>query len=507
MKQLISKISNRNLFKLLILSAFLLLGLFFLYIKTRIKPVEGWDVRISILKEQKTKDQHIKDYFLASRNQHSNFERYNHLFNYFVDGYLSYKTTSGALTYYTGEISTRGRKINALEGFARFFPLASVWFSTGKDYLTVDNKNINLKEIIREAILSGTDPNNPDYWGTIQNKDQRIVEAADIALGLWLSKDQIWVTYSDNEKYQVIDWLSQALDREIDDNNWNLFPITIYKVMESLGFKDYTISDKINALYHRYKKKHYLGSGWFDDPPKGIDYYNAWSIHYSLFWIDQIDPEYDHTFIKNSHAEFLSFYKYFFGEKGFPIMGRSVCYRLAAPGPMLSGALLVPEEISPGLAFRSFDLTWRHFIANGALENGKVTQGIYRDDLSLLDSYSGAGSCLWSLRSFIIAIYVNQHVPLWNADEEKLPVEVADYSLENPTIGWLIQGNQGTGNITLKILANKSHNRISLKQYSLKNQLKEIFFQRPFRPKNQDMLYKNHTYSTQDLPYHSTDKK
>src|SRR5690606_28227203 len=123
----------------------------------------------------------------------------------------------------------------------------------------------------------------------------------------------------------------------------------------------------INKLYQTYKNQHYIGEGWFDDPPKGIDYYNAWSIHYSLFWLDQIDPTFDRDFIRKSHSEFIKFYKFFFSENGFPIMGRSVCYRLAAPAPIVTSSLIAASEIPKGLALRILDATWIHFVEHNSL--------------------------------------------------------------------------------------------------------------------------------------------
>jgi len=277
-----------------------------------------------------------------------------------------------------------------------------------------------------------------------------------------------------------------------------LFPITIVKALEALGYPDENNINYINNLYKKYKSKHYLGEGWFDDPPKGIDYYNAWSIHYSLFWLDQIDPTFDRDFIRNSHSEFVKFYKYLFSENGFPIMGRSVCYRLAAPAPIVTSALIAPEEISTGTALRTLDLTWSHFIRNDALQKGKLTQGYYNDDLRLLDGYSGAGSCLWSLRSLIVAFYVDKYIHLFKTQEEILPIETSDFKIENKTIGWTIIGNNNNQKISLLIEKNIDNKSYKLKKHSFKNRLREFFLKNPYRPNNKDALYKNYIYTTEN---------
>ncbi|MFM6122380.1 MAG: DUF2264 domain-containing protein, partial [Sphaerospermopsis kisseleviana] len=177
-------------------------------------------------------------------------------------------------------------------------------------------------------------------------------------------------------------------------------------------------------------------------------------------------------------------YRYFFSKNGFPAMGRSMCYRMAAPAPILTGTMLAPKEISPGFAFRVLDLTWRFFVEQNSLQKGTVTQGYFTPNLSLLDSYSGPGSCLWSLRSLIVAFYVDKFVPLWNSSPDKLPIEVADFSKVNQSIGWRIKGNKSTQSIELEILKNQGNKYSKIKEYGIISQIKEFITKRPFRPNN-----------------------
>ncbi|MGJ5643140.1 DUF2264 domain-containing protein [Formosa sp. S-31] len=487
----------RRYYILSILALLLSLGVVsYIYNKLQEIQIPGWSENIQAFPNSTYYDKEIKTSFTKELNTPI-IEKYNQLFKYFARGAYNYKSKSNALIYYPGAISSRGRTTNAIEGFARFFPLAASWlYSENPRNIQFKTSSYNLITLLKAGILAGTNRNHPEYWGDIQDKDQRVVEAADIALGLWLSKSFIWEEFTLSEKKQIYSWLEQAINKEIVDNNWNLFPIIIIKSLEALGFKNDQNSHHINSLYNSYKKKHYLGDGWFDDPPKGIDYYNAWSIHYTLFWIDQIDPNFDHNFIKTSLSDFLKFYKYLFSENGFPIMGRSVCYRMAAPSPIIAGAILLPNEISPGFALNTLDATWSFFIAKNALKNGKVTQGYFEDDLSLLDSYSGAGSCLWSLRSLVLAFYADKHISLFNSEKELLPVQISDFVVNNKTIGWNISGNKSNQKITLKIQKNFENPDYTILPYGLINSIKEKIFKRPFRPNNSNALYKNYIYTT-----------
>jgi len=496
MKALINLIIKKK--RLIIILFLAVLIAFFLFYKNKISgmAVDGWSETVMAYDNSDEIDIQIKQIFLDKKT-YSTIDRYETLFKYFAYGNVKYQSPGGAFIYYPGEISSRGRTVNGIEGFARFFPLAASWLhSNHSEILVLNSETYNLIDILKKGLINGTDPNNNEYWGDVTDKDQRIVEAADIALALWMCKDTLWNKLTTSEKNRVVIWLNQSVNKKIVDNNWNLFPITIVKALEALGYPDKSNLNYINKLYKNYKSKHYLGEGWFDDPPKGIDYYNAWSIHYSLFWLDQIDPTFDPDFIRQSHSEFVKFYKYFFSTNGFPIMGRSVCYRLAAPAPIVSSALIVQDEISTGLALRTLDATWMHFIKNNALQEGKLTQGYYEDDLRLLDGYSGTGSCLWSLRSLVVAFYVDKYLPLLNAEEESLPIEESNFKITNKTIGWTIIGDKLNDKISLEIEANVDNKSYKLLEYSNSNKLKEFLFKRPSRPNNKDALYKNYIYTS-----------
>ncbi|OZV68533.1 DUF2264 domain-containing protein [Winogradskyella aurantia] len=483
---------------LIVVLGALLISVLLGYNKISKIAVDGWSQHIEVYKNSDKIDKKLKEIFLDKKRFSTSY-RYNYLFKYFAYGNFKYRSGEGALVLYPGEISSRGRTINGLESFARFFPLAASWLSSNRAVIiTVHNEDINLPQILMKGLINGTNPKNLEYWGDVEDKDQRIVEAADIALALWISRDYIWNNFKASEKDQIANWLNQCINKEIVDNNWNLFPITIVKALQALGYSDEVNINYVKELYNNYKNKHYLGEGWFDDPPKGVDFYNAWSIHYSLFWLDQIDPTFDHDFIRKSHSEFVQFYKYLFSTEGFPIMGRSVCYRLAAPAPIVSSALIAPKEISTGLALRTLDVTWMHFVENNAVQNGKLTQGYYEDDLRLLDGYSGAGSCLWSLRSLIVAFYIDGLLPLMDAEEEALPVELSSFSVTNSTLNWTLKGNQTNQEIILLINKNINNSHYGLKDYNFINRSKEFILKKPFRPNNEDALYKNYQYSNKN---------
>lgn len=103
----------------------------------------------------------------------------------------------------------------------------------------------------------------------MKRRDQRIVEAADIALGLWISREYLWPTFSHQERQAIVTWLEQVMDQKVYDNNWLLFPIITLKSLQGLGISNQKYDQVIKERYQHYKQ-YYIGEGWFYDPPKII---------------------------------------------------------------------------------------------------------------------------------------------------------------------------------------------------------------------------------------------
>ena len=72
------------------------------------------------------------------------------------------------------------------------------------------------------------------------------------------------------------------------------FPVFIGAVLSSLDVPN--DRELVNQHYARFKE-FYRGDGWFSDGPDDTyDYYNAWAIHYQLYWLQQVDPDWDRDF-------------------------------------------------------------------------------------------------------------------------------------------------------------------------------------------------------------------
>ena len=426
---------------------------------------------------------------------------YDNLMCYLATSWATYRNATGSGAKYPGLPSWSGPECDLLEGFSRTMPLFGAWCASGRnpEVILANNKRLLLPEEFKRGLLAGTDPDASSYWGDMPGKsNQRIVEAADIALSLWLFRDIIWRNLRVHERNAVINWLSLVEGREGLDNNWHLFFVLIDRVLKSLGF-----SGRISGIHERFEriKEFHLGDGWFKDGPKGhVDFYNAWGFHYALTWIKRVDREWDPSFIKKVQSDFLKSYKYLIGPKGLPILGRSIQYRIAAAAPMVAGAESNPEIVSPGKARRALDVTWRYFLAHGALQRGIITQGYHGTNPRIVDPYAGPASSLWSIRSLVMAFYYGPEHGFWQSRSGYLPVELEDYSLTLTGPDWKVTGKQETGAIKIEVLANPVGSSPPLDPFGRIQILQNLAFGDPPRPKSLKAKYGRRFYRS-DRPF------
>jgi hypothetical protein len=127
---------------------------------------------------------------------------YNDLFSYFVEGFEAYRTPHGANAVYPGLPSRNGPASDELEGFSRIVPLMGAWVHSGRPRTLKLNNGVlvDLVATFRRGLIAGTDPHSREYWGQIHDYNQRIVEASDIALALWLYGNRVWPQLTQAQK-------------------------------------------------------------------------------------------------------------------------------------------------------------------------------------------------------------------------------------------------------------------------------------------------------------------
>lgn len=68
--------------------------------------------------------------------------------------------------------------------------------------------------------MSGTDPEGPEFWGNMEDLDQRMVESCPIGYTLAIAGKDFWDPLSDKEKHNVAAWIGSMNDKEMPNTNW-----------------------------------------------------------------------------------------------------------------------------------------------------------------------------------------------------------------------------------------------------------------------------------------------
>jgi hypothetical protein len=453
----------------------------------------GWRSRLAERRFPKSAEKWLDGFMTGTPPTRDDYAA---LFRYFISGFMVRRSRLGAHADYAGMGSYNGPAMDRLEGFSRIAPLAAAWLHGGRprQMAMSDGATVDLVDMLRAGIHAGTHPASPEYWGDIRHWSQAIVEAADIALSLWLTREQLWEGLPDGDRERIGRWLIQVNGKRIPDNNWHLFVAQVNAVLAALGMPH---DAEALARHYQRSKAFYRGQGWFRDGERedepGYDYYNAWGFHYHLQWLRRIDPALDAAFIDQAGREFVAVYRHFIGPAGLPMLGRSACYRMAAPVPLILAQHAGDRPIPPGEARRSLDVVWSYFIRHGAVRQGTVTQGYLATDARLLEDYSGPASCLWSLRSLVAAFAVPDRDAFWQAEPAPLPVEKGDYRLPVGPTGWTVVGDHATGSVAIETGATASP---SLEGSARADRLLDPFRRKPRRPKNIQAKYYRRRYDS-----------
>ena len=336
---------------------------------------------------------------------------------YFWHAHAHYRHHDGTLAYYPGQPSIYGARNDAIEGVTRLLPLWAAFSTSRYQDASLSGP---MSHAVKQALVHGTNPGHVGYWGPIGHRSTLICEGADIALALWLARDTVWNDLDAAERRQVLAWLKQAVGKQTADNNWHLFVVLIDLVLTTLDPEHvFSSQDRLRRV-----QDFYVSDGCFKDGPNGqVDFYNAWGFQYLLFWVHEISDTLVGGHYVDSLAQFCSWFQYLFTRRGLPLFGRSLCYRFAACGPLLSCALVAPATVSPGVAVAAYLANWQYFAGQGGLRYGRPTQGVFGDDVRWLDPYSGPASSFWGTRSIVLFCYVSRHLDWRHVAVEPLPAE------------------------------------------------------------------------------------
>jgi hypothetical protein len=365
------------------------------------------------------------------------------------------RSGSPARALYPDDLRNQPDSVDALESFARIAPAWAAWLYNPSNPARISfaGRQMDLAELLSRALLEGTNPDNPHtYWGEMDHFSQPIVEAADVAIAVWLSRERVFNQLSPKEQARVMAWLAKVDGKRTYFDNWILFPAISQMVRLKLGYpaSERDLDSRLEQI-----SRFYRGDGWYaDGPGNEFELYNAWMFgwHYLLWaWIDgERRPAYRAEVLRRAQS-FIQGFPYFFGSNGvYPAWGRSIVYRFSAVSAFATSYLLGVAPAIPGLLRRISSGCMRYFYEHGLLdpEQHYIYQGFHGRFPQAGESYISPGSPYWACHA-LFALSFDGSDPFWTAEEAPLPVEQADFDLALPAPGFVLHGEKATGQVLL----------------------------------------------------------
>jgi len=276
--------------------------------------------------------------------------------------------------------------------------------------------------LFAKGLANGTDPEHPEYWGKVTDRDQRMVELAALGFALRLIPQHLWDPLDERARRNVATYLLEARPLLFADNNWKFFRVMIDLGLERVGV-DFDRS--LTEQYLRELEAFYLGDGWYRDGnvPR-VDHYIPFAMHfYGLIYtaLATTDGARKQRFRDWARLFAPNIRHWFADDGGTLVFGRSMTYRFACAG-FWAALAFADEEALPWGEVKGYYL--RHLRWWGQYpitdRSGVLTVGFGYANLLMSENYNSAGSPYWAFKAFLPLALPASH-PFWTAEEAPAP--------------------------------------------------------------------------------------
>ncbi|KAB5533355.1 hypothetical protein GE09DRAFT_972709 [Coniochaeta sp. 2T2.1] len=349
-----------------------------------------------------------------------------------------------------------------LEGFAR--PLWSVGALLSCLHAGVEDTGLaeevsKVTNLWASGFVAGTDPDHPEYWGSVGQVDQRMVEAEIVSFGLLSAPDELFHRQSDQTKRNITSWLRGMNGKEMPDTNWRWFRVFAnLALVRVCGAPFASVKAEMDADLELLDS-FYLEDGWSSDGPwlttegfeetaaefvrtrrrdnvrsgRQVDYYSgSFAIQFSqlLFtmYSGGLYPERVERYRQQARNFGRSFWQYFDSHGSAIPFGRSLTYRFACGGFFAALAVAdvpgMPEPLSTPGQIKGHLLRhvrWWAVHSDGIFyPDGTMNIGWLYPNMYMAEDYNSPQSPYWCLKT-LIAVILARDSKFWTAEEQPYP--------------------------------------------------------------------------------------
>ena len=331
------------------------------------------------------------------------------------------------ITYPNADTPKWKERAEIFEGLARSFFIAAPLIANDSDAVSED---ILLREYYKKQVLEACTPGSRNYVlryedleqpgrdDFLLNTFQQTVETCALVICLWVSKEVVWDTYTEEEKERILDFIEGYAIRATVPQNWRLFNMLDLAFLHMNGR---AIDEDIMRHHASIILRYYAGDGWYRDG-HGFDYYSVLAFqmyaHIWCVWFGYEKEPYLAAKFEEYSNVFMQNYPAMFDKDGWVNMwGRSGLYRNAATSAFDGNFLLRNHTADPGLARRVSSGALMQFLSrDDVMYEGTFNLGFYKPFLPMIQPYSCAESPLWMGKAFLCLHFPEDH-PFWTAKE------------------------------------------------------------------------------------------
>lgn len=317
----------------------------------------------------------------------------------------------------------RDKRVTYMEAFGRLMSGLAPWLSLPDDHTPEGVQRKELRAWALKSYAHSVDPQSKDYllWRT---EGQPLVDAAYIALSFLRAYDQLWLPLDEKTKERYIAEFQQLRRVDPPYTNWLLFSATIecFLLKANANPDKYRINSALRKI-----EEWYVGDGWYADGPEfAFDYYNSFVIQPMYLeclevvveqkqnWIAR--PERYHVALKRAQKYSQILERFVSPEGTFPVIGRSITYRLGIfqPLALLAWKQQLPNELPNGQVKSAITLSMKRMFASEANFNEKdyLTLGFAGHQPHISDWYTNNGSLYLTSLAFLPLGLPADH-PFW----------------------------------------------------------------------------------------------
>ena len=347
----------------------------------------------------------------------------------------------------------RDKKVAYMEAFGRLLAGLAPWLNLPDDDTPESAKRKQLREWTRKAIINAVDPKSPDRLGW-ENGGQTLVDGAYVVEGLYRGYDSLWVPLPQETKDLYIKEIQGLRRYDPPYTNWLLFVAMEESFLMYVGarFDAYRIKLALAKV-----EEWYIGDGLYSDGPSfAFDYYNSYVIQpmYTecLEMIAAKRPNDSYLIFSKTNdktrgarnrlqevrkrmQKWSVILERFISPEGtFPVVGRSISYRMAVLQPLaqLAWRKQLPQELHNGQVRAAITAVANRMFF-GQVENpaktakalsknynagGFLTIGFVGPHPNVADWYTNNGSLYMTSLAFL-PLGLPETDPFWTDPAEK----------------------------------------------------------------------------------------